>query len=350
MAGALVVAALWGGAGGLPASRTAWAQVKPAPGATVNALARLEPADGLITVGMRPGQRIERVLVAVGDSVESGQALAVVEGETQARKQLALAEARKTDALRQRDRQRRKVATEREREDQVQKVRNVVLDDTAKALESEDKSLKGEVDALSKAGGAEQSRALAELKAKLDEVRIQEYRAYLEREQSRIDQELLARKRAVEDETLADGGTDDQLLDRQIDVARAALDDLTIKAPAAGTVLDLLAHAGEVSTGPLLALGNLQAMSAVAEVDQADIGSVREGDTASVNVLGTQVSGKVKRIGRLVGRNQLANLDPRAPQDLRVVRVTIALDRAEPSSRFVNLEVEAVITPRGGSR
>ncbi len=107
-----------------------------------------------------------------------------------------------------------------------------------------------------------------------------------------------------------------------------------------------MAHPGEISSGPLLALGDLTAVEAVAEVDQADIGSVREGDAATATVLGTVVPGKVTRIGRLVGRNQLTNVNPRAPQDLRVVKVTILLDRAAPAARLMNLQVEVVITPR----
>ena len=58
---------------------------------------------------------------------------------------------------------------------------------------------------------------------KLDQVRIESYRAFFELEQARADQALLDRKRAAEDQALADGGPDDQVLDRQIDLARVGL-------------------------------------------------------------------------------------------------------------------------------
>ncbi|HMB05281.1 MAG TPA: HlyD family efflux transporter periplasmic adaptor subunit [Isosphaeraceae bacterium] len=188
-------------------------------------------------------------------------------------------------------------------------------------------------------------RQREELALKLDEVRIESYKAFFELEQVRADQALLDRKRSVEDQALADGGPDDQVLDRQIDLARAALDATTVEAPVAGHVLDVPAHGGEVSSGPLVTLGDLSAMDAVAEVDQADADQLKEGDAAEVTILGTTVPGKVTRIGRLVGRNQLMNVDPRAVQDLRVLKVTIRLGAAQPADRFVNMQVEVAITP-----
>ena len=80
-------------------------------------------------------------------------------------------------------------------------------------------------------------------------------------------------------------------------------------------------------------------------VDQADAGRFKEGDAAEVTILGSTVRGKVTRVGRLVRRNQLMNIDPRTLQDLRVLKVTIRLGSAEPAARFVNMQVEVAITP-----
>ena len=60
--------------------------------ATVHALARIEPAGGLVVVGVRPGARVDSLLVAEGDVVKAGQALAVTEGHEVARCEHALAE------------------------------------------------------------------------------------------------------------------------------------------------------------------------------------------------------------------------------------------------------------------
>ena len=54
-------------------------------------------------------------------------------------------------------------------------------------------------------------------------------------------------------------------------------------------------------------------------------------------------------IGSIVGKNQFTNLDPRALQDRRVVKVTIGLDNPALAARFVNMEVEAAIKPGAGT-
>jgi HlyD family secretion protein len=114
-------------------------------------------------------------------------------------------------------------------------------------------------------------------------------------------------------------------------------------------VLELLAHAGEISSGPMLAMGDLSAMSAIAEVYQADVPRLHVGDPAVVPILDESSAGKVSRIGSVVGKNQLTNLDPRALQDRRVVKVTVSLENPQPAARFINMEVELIITPSAGN-
>ena len=87
-------------------------------------------------------------------------------------------------------------------------------------------------------------------------------------------------------------------------------------------------------------------MVAIAEVYQSDLPEVKVGDPAEVVILGRKVAGKVTRISRLVGRNTLASLDPRALQDRRVVPVTIRLDDATAAADYVNMEVEVTIKPQ----
>jgi HlyD family secretion protein len=297
----------------------------------------------LIVAGARPGIRIERVLVSAGDLVKADQPLAILEGREEGARRLALAEAQKTAALQQRARKRDQIAIERAREDRLQPIRLATLSNTTKALEVEDRHLSSNLNTLG--SDPKFAREREELLLKIDQVRIESYKAFFELEQARADEALLARKRGVEDQALADGGPDDGVLDRQIELARVALGVTLVAAPVAGRVLDVHEHGGEVSTGPLVTLGDLSAMDAVAEVDQADADKIKEGDTAEVTINGTAVPGRVTRVGRLVGRNQMQNLDPRALQDLRVLKVTIRLDAAQPADRFVNMQAEVAITP-----
>ena len=56
------------------------------------------------------------------------------------------------------------------------------------------------------------------------------------------------------------------------------------------------------------------------------------------------MTGRVTQIGTMVARNQLTNLDPRALQDRRVVKVRISLDDSTLAAKLVNMEVEIAIT------
>ncbi|MGA7497041.1 MAG: HlyD family efflux transporter periplasmic adaptor subunit [Isosphaeraceae bacterium] len=312
----------------------------------VHALARLEPASGLIIVGARPGARIERIEVGPADSVTPGQVLAILEGHDQAWAQLALAEAQKTRAMHQRSVQKQKLALEREQFDKLQKSK---LESAMRVFSSKQRF--DEITKLYKElQPILQSKDRFDLELRYFEVETQGLRGELEIKSYQIAQELAPRQRKLEDEELGEKGPDLDLLDRQTDLARAGLAQTEVRAPSGGRVLELMAHAGEVSSGPLLAMGDLSAMVATAEVFQTDIPRLRTGDPATVQVLVDQaVTGKVTLIGSIVGKNQLTNLDPRALQDRRVVKVTIGLDNPALAAGFVNMQVEAAIRPGAGT-
>ena len=326
------------GSGGQPSR----APVEPGD---VHALARLEPASGLIIVGARPGARIERIEVGAADSVTPGQVLAILEGHDQARAQLALAEAQKTRALHQRSVQKQKLALEREQFDMLQKSKlesamrvfssKQRFDEITKLYQELQQTLKG--------------KDRFDLELRYFEAETQNLRGELEIKSYQVAQELVPRQRKLEDEELGEKGPDLDLLDRQTDLAHAGLAQTEVRAPLGGRVLELMAHAGEVSSGPLLAMGDLSAMVATAEVFQSDIPRLRPGDPATVQVLDQSVTGRVTLIGSIVGKNQLTNLDPRALQDRRVAKVTIGLDNPALAARFVNMEVEATIKPGAAS-
>ena len=135
-------------------------------------------------------------------------------------------------------------------------------------------------------------------------------KAQIELKELRVSQELFDRRHQLELRQIEIREPDRVDLDRQIELARLGRDQTMVLAPAAGRVLDLSVRAGEVSTGPLLALGDLAAMDAVAEVYQSDLPEIKLGDPAEVVVLGRKVTGKVTRISRLVGREYLGASTP----------------------------------------
>jgi HlyD family secretion protein len=302
-------------------------------------LARLEPASGLITVGARPGARVEQVLVHEGDDVKAGTVLAILEGHAQAERQLALAQAQKASAERQRSLRREKLALERERYDRLKAARLEAAKRTSEITHQRSQQAKaGEALASDAKSKIELGQAQTQLELAMvrDDLQLKELHA---------DQDLQAKQRALEDKGIA-AEPDDEVLDRQIDLARAGVEQTEVRAPSPGRVLEVFAHAGEVSNGPLLSLGDVSAMAAKAEVYQSDVARLGVGDLAEVEVLGKRVSGKVTKVGRVVGRNELRSVDPRALQDLRVVQVTVALDDPTAAANFVHMQVDVTILPR----
>ncbi len=90
-------------------------------------------------------------------------------------------------------------------------------------------------------------------------------------------------------------------------VVEAGVDKLTIRAPIAGTVLQVNAKVGELaspaSPQPLLVLADLSALRVRAKVDERDIGDVKIGQPVMVRPAafgGREFPGKVSFISRMV--------------------------------------------------
>lgn len=304
------------------------APASAAPQNAVVALARVLPASGLISVGVRPGQRVVELKVKEDDEVAVGAVLAILEGHEAARSQLALAEARKQSA-------------EHERKVRIAAARKAA--DISKRRLDEGRTLYNQFGATLKG----KDRYDAEMA--LYQVEMQAIKTQLDLELAQGADSAGAGAKTVEAKPTSGETPEDRMLRSQVELAAAALKETEVRAPGPGRILRVLAHPGEISSGTLLVMGDVSSMIAKAEVYQSDVPRIRPGDPAEVDILGTRVAGKVGRIGSIVGKNQLTSLDPRAMRDLRIVEVTIPLDRAEPANRFVEMEVDAVIRPSGAA-
>ncbi|ODT98976.1 MAG: hypothetical protein ABS79_05080 [Planctomycetes bacterium SCN 63-9] len=318
----------------------------------VHALARLEPRTGIVQVGARPGARILKIAVQEGEVVKANTLLATLEGYEQAQQQLALATAQKKNALEQRARAREKVKLERAQMDATLDLQKSALNSQNEMTKKKKVTAQGLYTGLSAVGGVAKlpPKDQIELEAALYLLQMQAIKSDLAMKELAAKTEQLPALRKLEDEQLKDGGTEDILLDRQIDIATAALDQTRVLAPSPGTILAIGAHAGETSTGQLLTMGDLTSIVAQAEIDQSDLSRIHADDEARVLIHHEAVAGKIARIGNLVGFNQMRSVDPRAVQDLRVVRVTIQLETPEPASRYIGMQVDVAIKPGMNSR
>jgi HlyD family secretion protein len=145
-------------------------------------------------------------------------------------------------------------------------------------------------------------------------------------------------------------------------LARRRVELSTLKAPVAGTVLRVVTYEGDaVVSQPVLELAAKGGMVVVAEVYASDVdrivGWLRAGEEVVARVSnpalgeGQALTGRVSSPGavaRLVARNEVPALTPRASSDRRIVEVRVDLspDSAERACRFIGLEVQVEFEPR----
>jgi HlyD family secretion protein len=113
-------------------------------------------------------------------------------------------------------------------------------------------------------------------------------------------------------------------------------------------VLEVHAREGE-KVGPdgIAEIAQTQAMYAIAEVYETDVGRVKLGQRATISspALEDSVQGTVDRIGLKVGKKDVLATDPAARTDARVVEVEILLDDSKRVAGLTNLQVDVAIQP-----
>lgn len=142
-------------------------------------------------------------------------------------------------------------------------------------------------------------------------------------------------------------------LDGQLNIARselvaaeAAAEKLTIRAPVAGSILQINVKAGELAAPsalqPLILLGDISALRVRAELDERDFGEIKIGQPVVVRssaFRGRDFAGKVSFVAPLIehGRGNLRG--PRSPTDVDVVEVMV--DLTEPGPLATGMKVDA---------
>jgi len=134
----------------------------------------------------------------------------------------------------------------------------------------------------------------------------------------------------------------------ELRLARAELARVEVRSPIDGQVIEVRARAGErVGPDGILELGETQAMYAVAEVYETEIGAVKLGARAEVTspTLSRALHGAVDRIALRVRKQDVLGTDPAARTDARVVEVEVRLDDADApfAATLTHLQVEVSI-------
>ncbi|CAL74906.1 conserved hypothetical protein; putative signal peptide [Bradyrhizobium sp. ORS 278] len=291
---------------------------------------RVEPASGLIKLGVPVVGAIQEVLVKPGDSVFAGQALVRL-SDAEARAQLASAEAQA--AMRKRVRNKETTPSgagpRRRAEDGVADAQAAVFDARV---------------ALDKA--VAERRAGRGADADVESARTQATNA-----QAKLEQQTEELRKVTADAPLPIGAEGQLNVARaDLQAARATLEKLTLRAPLDGTILQVNARAGEIASPqgsqPLVLLGDMSSLRVRAELDQRDLDKIKVGQQAVVRsdaFRGRDVAGKVASVAPLVESSRTAALSQRNMTDVDVVEVLV--DLAEPGPFAVGMKVDVYFRP-----
>ncbi|MBC7926178.1 MAG: efflux RND transporter periplasmic adaptor subunit [Bryobacteraceae bacterium] len=298
----------------------------------IHALGRLEPQDGVRSIGSPSGlegARLDRMLVKEGQFVRIGQALFLLDSERRSRSQMRLAEG---------------VV-------KIQEARLAQVEAGAKASEIEahqatlqrlrQELIHAEL-LVAKSRPLAQTGDLARKESDERELRVQTLRAEIARASSELD--AIAEIRPTD---IAFATAEVHHSRESVGRARVELSYSTVRAPMDGVVLRIHSRQGELAGGRVLELGDTRQMVAIAEVYESDIRRVKVGRSASITLpaLRETLRGRVEEIGIQMGKRDLATTDPVADTETRVVRVRIALlpDDSQRAAQLTNMQVEVRI-------
>lgn len=296
----------------------------------VVALGRIIPRGDVISVATPSGAgdaRIADLRVSIGDQVDLGEVLAVLDNLPQLQSAVASAQA----AL-------------RVREAGLAQTRASNTASLAEAQASLDRA-----EATEKAAQSDLERVTAlfergvTTRADFDQViaRANEAGRDVERALATLSRFATGSETVQADIAVAEAN----LGAAQADLARSQqdLERAYVRAPERGTVLDINVRRGErPGTAGIINLGDTSQMTLEAEVYQTMIGRVTIGDPVviSAEALRQDLRGVVTAIGLEIGRQSITSNDPAANTDARVVDVIVTLDPASSAiaAPFTNLE------------
>jgi HlyD family secretion protein len=334
MLGAVAAVALVAQMGVQDVSRAADAEER---GWQAVAPGRVEPWSGEIRIAAPVVGRIGEVLVGVNDKVFIGEPLIRLE-DGEARARIATADAQ--IALRKRARNDQstssRAAERRRAEDWVADAERGLFDAQA---------------TVDQVAGAKRS-------ARASDADLAAARAAMSREQERLRQRR-SELRILEDDKNTPLPTQNEgalnVARAELLLAQAGMEKLTIRAPVAGTVLQVNAKSGELATPsaaqPLLLIGDISALRVRAELDERDFGEIKVGQPVQVRApafRGREFTGKVSSVAPIVDAGRISARDQRGLSDVRVVEVLV--DLAEGGPLAVGMKVDVFFHHDGPAR
>ncbi len=334
----------------------------------VNALGRIQPAGGLISVYGVPGDQIGSLGVKVGDIVTAGQKLGELTGEksrglslVMLRKQIEEAEKLRIAIVASREAKLLDIDAEAKQATAGFDQDTLSLDAKVKAVLLQKKRYDNDLMRARMLNASPQEieqLEAASATADAERVAAEATKAKMEAQKKQSSESIKAKKAALTAETERGLATVPfESLKAGLALAERKTKDGELVAPIAGRVVRVMGKPGDtVTTMPLVQIADTKSMTVVAEVYETDVGRIRGwlkngpvkveataralGDSKTA-LTGTLVS--AEKIAPLIAKNALTPLGPREDADRRVVEVEVELDSAaaEAAQNFIGLQVIA---------
>ncbi len=263
--------------------------------------------------------RLSRVLIAEGDAVQAGQLIAEIENSEY---RAALAGAKAELQRREAELARLRSGARREEIDAAVAARDEALALERQAVAERDRREGLVRNKLIAAETAQQARAQADA-------------AGARRARVDADLALLRAGARVEDIAAATAAVAAATADH--DRAAALIEKSQIYSPIDGHVLKRELSEGEtvvaLSPLPLARIGNLSRRFVRADIDELDIGRIREDQVATIvsdAFPQQQFAGKVVHVSQRMGRRNSISGDPAEKQDAKILEALIELDGQPP--------------------
>ncbi|MGZ3385776.1 MAG: HlyD family efflux transporter periplasmic adaptor subunit [Isosphaeraceae bacterium] len=337
----------------------------------INALGRVEPKGGLISITGVPGARIGEISVCEGQVVGANAKLFVLDNYRELDANCEMIEAQRAEAKTLLDLETQSEALLREdldvEEAQIQQLDP--YDRLAQGLKVEalrDAGENARIDSdrlirLKEAGSSlvsQQEIDAQKLKVRSAKAELDEAEALLKKFDQA--QKIARRKIEIQRRRAAIAAEKGRLAARikSLEAShRAALiqwDQAVVHAVLAGRILRILSRPGEtISAQPVLQMGDTSAMDVVAEVSELQARDLGRAGPVTMTALGETLHGTIdlEKSRRMVGRNSLFSLDPTVDADRRVILVRIRLDQrsSQMVADLTNLQVDVEI-PLGPPR
>jgi HlyD family secretion protein len=327
----------------------------------VVALGRIEPKDGVLSLGVPTPDRITQIKVHEGDTVKKGQPLAILDSEVmrELERKLAVIQREQADKRLKAitasgEAQIRVEDVRRERIEQVEPLEIEALESKIAFLGAQKRNARKDYDRYLAAGDTiaqqdkdKQRLASNQIQTELiaAECQLKKLRRSGELNRSLTAAQLEAARAELKQNQSA---ISLDLLDQQVNQAKERLKETQIHAPSDGKILRILIHEGElVRAQPILQMANVDKMIVLTEVYETDITRVRVGQKATIT---SQIfKGKDALTGQVVwkagsvGKARVVALDPRAAVDNRIVDVKVALDQPRRAADLIGHQVRVEI-------